>query len=80
MTKKGIYNLVLDKYSKASHETRVAIDQNVKKVLKQIQDGTFANEWVSAHEKEGPQAFDKYMKELDARQIEKVAKKLRAIM
>ena len=47
---------------------KVAIDQNVKKnmkkVLKQIQDGTFAKEWVGAYEKEGPQAFDKYMKEL----------------
>ena len=28
----------------------------------------------------GPQAFDKYMKELDAHQIEKVGKKLRGIM
>jgi ketol-acid reductoisomerase len=63
---------------------KVAIDQNVKKnmkkVLKQIQDGTFAKEWVGAYEKEGPQAFDKYMKELDAHQIEKVGKKLRGIM
>ncbi len=27
--------------------------KNMKKVLKQIQDGTFAKEWVGAYEKEG---------------------------
>ena len=40
---------------------KVAIDQNVKKnmkkVLKQIQDGTFAKEWVSAYEKEGTEVL-----------------------
>jgi ketol-acid reductoisomerase len=63
---------------------RVAIDQNVKKnmkkVMKEIQDGTFDREWVNAYAKEGPNAFDKYMEELDAHQIEKVGKKLRAMM
>jgi ketol-acid reductoisomerase len=61
-----------------------AIDQHakneMKKVLKEIQDGTFAKEWVTSYEKEGEKAFGKYMSELDAHQIEKVGKKLRAIM
>lgn len=63
---------------------RVAIDQNVKKnmkkVMKEIQDGTFDKEWVNAYAKEGAKAFDKYMDKLDAHQIEKVGKKLRAMM
>jgi ketol-acid reductoisomerase len=63
---------------------KVAIDQkvkkNMKKVLTQIQDGTFANEWVSTYEKEGKQSFDKYMDELDKHQIEVVGKKLREMM
>ena len=36
---------------------KAAIDQHVKnkmkKVLKEIQDGTFAKEWVNAYDKEG---------------------------
>src|SRR5271169_184504 len=46
-----------------------AIDQHakdeMKKVLKEIQDGTFAKEWVSVYAKEGTESFDKYMKALD---------------
>ena len=63
---------------------KVAIDQNVKKnmkkVLTQIQDGTFAKEWVGIYEKEGKKSFDKYMEELDKHQIEVVGKKLRTMM
>jgi ketol-acid reductoisomerase len=63
---------------------KVALDQsvktNMKKVLTQIQDGTFANEWVSNYEKEGSKSFDKYMEELDKHQIEVVGKKLREMM
>ena len=63
---------------------KMAIDQNVKKnmkkVLKEIQDGTFAKEWVNVYAKEGTESFDKYMKELDAHPIEKVGKKIRTLM
>jgi ketol-acid reductoisomerase len=63
---------------------KVALDPtvktNMKKVLTQIQDGTFANEWVNTYEKEGKQSFDKYMEELDKHQIEVVGKKLREMM
>jgi len=61
-----------------------AIDQNakrnMKKVLKEIQDGTFAKEWVNVYAKEGTESFNKYMKELDAHPIEKVGKKIRTMM
>ena len=63
---------------------RRALDDRVKKsekaILKEIQDGTFAKEWVDAYEKEGQKAFGKYMDELDAHQVEKVGKKIRALM
>ena len=63
---------------------KVALDQtvkqNMKKVLTQIQDGTFAKEWVAAYENEGADAFDKDMKELDEHQIEVVGRKLRKMM
>ena len=59
-------------------EGKVALDQsvkaNMKKVLTQIQDGTFAKEWVSNYEKEGSKSFDKYMEELDKHQIEVVGR------
>ena len=52
----------------------------MKKVLKEIQDGTFEKEWVGAYKKEGQKAFQKYMDELEAHQIEKVGDKIRKMM
>lgn len=52
----------------------------MKKDLKEIQDGTFAKEWVSVYNKEGQKSFQKYMDKLEAHQIEKVGKKLRKMM
>jgi len=54
--------------------------EEMKKVLQQIQDGTFNREWLSEYEKSGKDAFDKYMKQLDAHQIEQVGKKMRKMM
>lgn len=51
-----------------------------RKDLKEIQDGTFAKEWVSVYEKEGQKSFQKYMDALEAHQVEKVGKKLRKMM
>ena len=52
----------------------------MKKVLKQITDGTFNEEWISDYEKNGKNAFDRYMKELESHQIEKVGKEMRKMM
>ena len=54
--------------------------ENMKKVLTMIQDGTFNNEWISEYQKNGKDAFDKYMKEYDEHQIEKVGKEMRKMM
>jgi len=48
--------------------------------LKEMQDGTFAKEWVSVYNKEGQRSFQKYMDALEAHQVEKVGKKLRHMM
>ncbi len=49
-------------------------------VLRMIQDGTFNDEWVANYQKDGKNAFDKYMKEIDSHQIEQVGKKMRKMM
>ena len=54
--------------------------EQMKKVLQQIQDGTFNEEWISDYQKNGKNAFDRYMKELDAHQVEQVGKKMRQMM
>jgi ketol-acid reductoisomerase len=54
--------------------------ENMKKVLTMIQDGTFNNEWISEYQKNGKDAFDKYMKQYDEHQIEKVGKEMRKMM
>jgi len=54
--------------------------ERMKKILAQIQDGTFNEEWISDYQKNGKNAFDRYMKELDAHQIEQVGKKMRQMM
>ncbi len=52
----------------------------MKKVLKQITDGTFNEEWISDYEKNGQNAFDRYMKQLESHQIEQVGKSMRKMM
>ena len=52
----------------------------MKKVLTMIQDGTFNKEWIGNYQKDGKNAFDKYMKEMEAHQIEQVGKKMRKMM
>jgi len=54
--------------------------ENMKKVLQRIQDGTFNKEWISEYQKSGKDAFDKYMKEYDAHQIEQVGKQMRKMI
>ena len=45
-----------------------------------IQDGTFNEEWISEYKKNGKNAFDRYMKEIDSHQIEQVGKQMRKMM
>ena len=54
--------------------------KRMKEVLTMIQDGTFNAEWISQYRQNGKDSFDKYMREYDAHQIEKVGKDMRKMM
>jgi len=54
--------------------------EQMKQILEQIKDGAFNEEWISDYEKNGKNAFDRYMKELEDHQIEKVGKNMRKMM
>jgi ketol-acid reductoisomerase len=56
------------------------VKDKMKKALKMIQDGTFNQEWTSDYRKNGKNAFDRYMKEIDGHQVEQVGKKMRKMM
>ncbi len=54
--------------------------ERMKKVLEEIKNGTFNEEWVSEYQKNGKNAFDRYMNKLDSHQIEQVGKQMRKMM
>jgi len=54
--------------------------EQMKKILNEIQNGTFNEEWISEYQKNGVNAFDRYMKEIDAHQIEQVGKQMRKML
>ena len=56
------------------------VKEKMKKILTTIKDGTFNEEWVSDYQKNGKNAFDRYMKQLEAHQVEQVGKKMRQMM
>ncbi|KAA5832648.1 ketol-acid reductoisomerase [Saccharopolyspora hirsuta] len=55
------------------------VKESMRKVLAEIQDGTFAKEWV-AEDEAGRPNFTKLQAEGNAHQIEEVGKKLRSLM
>jgi ketol-acid reductoisomerase len=81
----GMYERVSEtaRYGGLTRGPRV-IDDNVKdrmkQVLEEIQSGKFAEEWFSIYQKEGKQAFEKYMKELREHEVEKVGKRIRGMI
>jgi ketol-acid reductoisomerase len=81
----GMYNRVSEtaRYGGLTRGPRVVDKESKKKmkqVLKEIQSGEFADEWVSKYRKEGKNSFARYMKEIEGHQIEKVGKDLRRMM
>ena len=58
---------ILDKDSKT----------RMKAVLKEIQSGQFAEEWIGVYKKEGKNSFGRYLKEIENHQIEKVGREMR---
>ncbi|OLD31580.1 MAG: ketol-acid reductoisomerase [Thaumarchaeota archaeon 13_1_40CM_2_39_13_2] len=56
------------------------VKEKMKKALQMIQDGTFNQEWISDYKKNGKNAFDRYMREIEAHHVEKVGKNMRKMM
>jgi len=56
-----------------------SVKENMKKVLSDIQDGTFAKEWIAEND-EGLHRFEKLRKENSSHPIEKIGKELRDMM
>jgi ketol-acid reductoisomerase len=54
--------------------------QRMKSVLKDIQTGQFAEEWMSIYRKEGKDSFHRYMEQIEHHQIETVGKEMRKMM
>ncbi|MEM4311369.1 MAG: ketol-acid reductoisomerase [Nitrososphaerales archaeon] len=54
--------------------------EKMKEVLKEIRSGKFAEEWLKVYEKEGQEAFNKYLREIDEHLIEEVGRKLRKMI
>jgi len=56
------------------------VKENMKKILKEIQSGEFANEWSSVYRKEGKNSFARFMNQLQNNQLEVVGKEMRKMM
>ena len=56
------------------------VKENMKKVLKDIQSGEFANEWSSVYKKDGKNSFARFMNQLENNQLEVVGKDMRKMM
>lgn len=56
------------------------VKENMKKVLKDIQSGEFANEWSSVYRKDGKNSFARFMNQLENNQLEVVGKEMRKMM
>jgi len=66
-------------YTRGPRVVNEATKQEMKRILTEIQDGTFAREWI-AEDDAGRPLFEKYRAEGAAHQIEEVGAKLRGLM
>jgi ketol-acid reductoisomerase len=81
----GMYNRVSEtaRYgglTRGPHIVDKEAKKKMKEVLKEIQSGEFADEWVSKYKKEGKNSFARYMKEIENHQVEKVGREMRKMM
>jgi ketol-acid reductoisomerase len=56
------------------------VKENMKRVLKDIQSGEFANEWSSVYKKDGKNSFVRFMNQLEKSQLETVGEQMRKMM
>ncbi len=81
----GMYTRVSEtaRYGGLTRGPRVVDEESrrrMKEILKEIQSGQFAEEWVSIYKKEGKNSFARYMKDLENHEVEKVGKEMRKMM
>jgi len=81
---KGMHRRISDtaEYGDYSRGKRIITDktrEEMQKILKEIQSGDFAREWI-AENKKGRPHFDQMRKECEAHPIEQVGEKLRGMM
>jgi ketol-acid reductoisomerase len=56
------------------------VKEKMREVLKDIQSGNFAEEWHNVYQKDGKNAFNKYMRSIESHTIEKIGKEMRDMM
>jgi len=66
-------------YSRGPRIVNDSTKQEMKRILGEIQDGSFAKEWVAEDEAGRPQ-YNKYREEAAAHPIEEVGARLRGLM
>jgi ketol-acid reductoisomerase len=81
----GMYNRVSEtaRYGGLSRGPRIVdrmAKEKMKEILKEIQSGQFADEWLSTYEKDGKNSFNKFMKVIEDHQVEKVGREMRNMM
>jgi len=54
--------------------------EKMRRVLNEIQSGSFANEWVSVYEKDGKNSFETFIKKIQSHDIEVVGTEMRKMM
>jgi ketol-acid reductoisomerase len=57
-----------------------SVKEKMREVLKDIQSGSFAEEWLSVYQKDGKNSFNRYMQNIENHPIEKVGKEVREMM
>ena len=77
----GMYRAVSDttKYGEMAVGPMIiddAVEENMRKALKAVQDGSFARQWIDEAET-GLQEFDRLMLECESLEIEKVGREIR---
>ncbi len=66
-------------YARGSQVLDESVDENMKRVLKEVQSGDFAREWISENEKGLPQ-MTRYREEAAGLLVEEVGRRLRGMM
>ncbi len=54
-----------------------SVKEKMQEILREIQSGSFAEEWLNVYQKEGKNSFSKFMEKIDIHPIEKIGREMR---